>query len=478
MSEMHDQSDAQLLRAYAEHGRDAAFAEIVARHTDLVYSAALRQVYSPDLARDVTQNVFTDLARKARELGLKLTPEASLAGWLYRATRFAARDLNRDEARRNQRERQAMEQLHPTSDSAPDWEQLCPALDDAMSDLEDADRDAVLLRYFKNYDLRTVGAALGISDDAAQKRVSRAVERLRELFAKSGVTVGASGLATIVSANAVQAAPVGLALSVSTAATLTATTVATTIATQTTMNWINLKSAAAILTAALAAGTGTHVFHQQESNRLRSENKSLATANIALSNERDAALSTATVNNDELERLRTEKGELLRLRGEVNALRKQVSEVIALKDENVQLQAASSKRSEQEAEPIAAAQTNFPKDSWAFSGYATPEAALQSWTWAYSKGDKQKMLGSLSSEVRGDWETRLIGQTDSQLAIDCEKASSNIKGYDILERTNRSDEEVVLTILLSTNDGQQSGEQRYRLVKVESEWKFAGPDKR
>jgi RNA polymerase sigma factor (sigma-70 family) len=220
MGEMQPTSDAQLLRDYAEHGVEAAFAKIVARHTDLVYSAAVRQVYSPDLARDVTQSVFTDLARKARSVSANLSPKASLVGWLYRGTRFAARDLYRNETRRTQRERQAMEQLHPASETPPDWEQLRPALDDAMSELDDTDRDAVLLRYFKNHDLRTVGATLGISDDAAQKRVSRAVERLREFFAKRGVTVGASGLAVIISANAVQAAPVGLALTLSTAAAL------------------------------------------------------------------------------------------------------------------------------------------------------------------------------------------------------------------------------------------------------------------
>ena len=152
---MQPLSDAQLLRDYAEHGAEAAFAEIVARHTDLIYSAALRQVYSPDLARDVTQSVFTDLARKARTISANLSPEASLVGWLYRGTRFAARDLYRNETRRTQRERQAMEQLHPTPETTPDWEHLRPVLDDAMSELDDTDRDALLLRYFKNHDLRT-----------------------------------------------------------------------------------------------------------------------------------------------------------------------------------------------------------------------------------------------------------------------------------------------------------------------------------
>src|SRR6188768_3072979 len=93
MGEMQPLSDAQLLRDYAERGAETAFAEIVARHTDLVYSAALRQVYSPDLARDVTQSVFTDLARKARTVSAHQNSETSLVGWLYRSTRFAARDL-------------------------------------------------------------------------------------------------------------------------------------------------------------------------------------------------------------------------------------------------------------------------------------------------------------------------------------------------------------------------------------------------
>jgi DNA-directed RNA polymerase specialized sigma24 family protein len=121
MSEMQPPSDAQLLRDYAERGAETAFGEIVARHTDLVYAAALRQVYSPDLARDVTQSVFTDLARKARTISAKLNIKASLVGWLYRGTRFAARDFYRNETRRIQRERQAMEQLHSPPETPSDW---------------------------------------------------------------------------------------------------------------------------------------------------------------------------------------------------------------------------------------------------------------------------------------------------------------------------------------------------------------------
>ena len=330
MGEMQPQSDAQLLRAYADGGAEAAFAEIVARHTDLVYSAALRQVYSPDLARDVTQSVFTDLARKARTVSTTLSPEASLVGWLYRGTRFAARDLYRNETRRTQRERQAMEQLHPAPETPPDWEQLRPALDDAMSELDDTDRDAVLLRYFKNHDLRTVGATLGISDDAAQKRVSRAVERLRESFAKRGVTVGTSGLAVVISANAVQAAPVGLALTISTAAALTGTTLATTATVTATKAIAMTALQKTIVAATIAVLAGAGIYEARQASQLRDQVQTLQQQQAPLSKqiaELNQALIDATnqltVLREDNERLNRNTGELLKLRGEVGVLRRQ-----------------------------------------------------------------------------------------------------------------------------------------------------------
>jgi RNA polymerase sigma factor (sigma-70 family) len=228
MGEMQPKSDAQLLREYAESGSESAFTELVARHTDLVYSAALRQVPSSDLACDVAQNVFTSLARGARTLAGKLNPDASLAGWLCRCTRNLALNLRRDDFRRHSRERQAMENLHPSPETAPDWDRLRPILDEAISGLNEADHDALVLRFFKNLDLRSVGLALGVSDDTAQKRVSRALEKLRDHLAHHGITTTGAALAMAISANAVQAAPVGLAATISTAATLAGTTLATT----------------------------------------------------------------------------------------------------------------------------------------------------------------------------------------------------------------------------------------------------------
>jgi DNA-directed RNA polymerase specialized sigma24 family protein len=150
--EMHTKSDAQLLREYAEYGVEAAFTEIVIRHTDLVYSAALRHVASPDIAREVAQSVFLSLARIARAMSPQLAQDASLAGWLCRSARNVSLTLRRDELRRYSRERQAMEDLNTMPDVSPDWEQLRSVLDDAMAQLSENDYDALARIFHKPLD--------------------------------------------------------------------------------------------------------------------------------------------------------------------------------------------------------------------------------------------------------------------------------------------------------------------------------------
>src|SRR5262245_19278260 len=215
---MQSKSDAQLLREYVEHGIEAAFTEIVRRHTNLVYSAALRQVDSPDVAAEVTQTVFIGLARGARSLPPRLATDASLAGWLCRSARNISLNLRRDEFRRHSRERLVMEHLNPSLETAPDWERLRPVLDEAMAELDERDYDALVMRFFKSQDLRSVGLALGVSDDTAQKRVSRALDKLRDRLSRRGITTSAAALSLVLSAHAVQAAPLGLAAAISTTA--------------------------------------------------------------------------------------------------------------------------------------------------------------------------------------------------------------------------------------------------------------------
>src|SRR5438477_6365480 len=160
--EMETKSDVQLLRDYATRGVEAAFSELVHRHTNLVYSAAMRQVGSPEAAAEIAQNVFAGLARAAQGLVPRLSEEASIAGWLCRSTRNLSLNFRRDEFRRQSHQRKVMEELVTTSEDAPDWERLCGVLDDAMSQLNEADYDLLVLRFYKSLDYRDVGAAMGL----------------------------------------------------------------------------------------------------------------------------------------------------------------------------------------------------------------------------------------------------------------------------------------------------------------------------
>lgn len=210
-------NDTELLRRYAADGSESAFSELVRRHIDLVYSAALRMVDGDAaLAEDVTQAVFTDLARKAP----RLLRHTSLVGWLYTSTRYLARNARRTEQRRRWREQKAyqMNELLHSDEPSLDWHQLRPVLDDAMHALNDRDREAVLLRYFERRPLAEVGDRLGVSESAARMRVDRALDKLRLALAKRGVTSTSSALALALSKQAVGAAPAAFAIGVSNAA--------------------------------------------------------------------------------------------------------------------------------------------------------------------------------------------------------------------------------------------------------------------
>ncbi|HTR40654.1 MAG TPA: sigma-70 family RNA polymerase sigma factor [Pseudomonadales bacterium] len=197
----------KLLRDYADRGDEAAFRKLVEQYIDFVYSAAMRRVNGDSaLAQDVTQTVFTDLARKAKSL----RDVAMLGGWLYRYTGFVASNAVRGERRRQIREQEAA-QMNATSESSDAlWQQLAPVLDDTIEALEPSDRQAVLLRFFERRDFRAIGAAMGISDDAAQKRVSRALEKLRALLTERGVTLSVVILSGLLASKGVCAAPAEL----------------------------------------------------------------------------------------------------------------------------------------------------------------------------------------------------------------------------------------------------------------------------
>jgi RNA polymerase sigma factor (sigma-70 family) len=199
-------SDGELLRRYVEDGSEAAFTELVQRHVNLVYLAALRRVGgNAHSADDVTQRVFTDLARKAASL----RDRPNLAGWLYTGTRFAAAEVVRAERRRRAHEQEAhtMNELDPPP---PASGRLEPVLDEVMDLLPAPDRDAVLLHFFEGRTFIEVGSILSLSADAARMRVNRALERLRAGLARRGIESTAAALGTVLAAQSAQAAPASL----------------------------------------------------------------------------------------------------------------------------------------------------------------------------------------------------------------------------------------------------------------------------
>jgi RNA polymerase sigma factor (sigma-70 family) len=202
---MHNSDDMELLRDYAAHGSEVAFQKLVERHIDLVYSAAQRQVRNSALAQDVTQAAFIILARKAKSLA----PETVLAGWLYKTTNYVAARALRAEYRRQQLEWEISHMAKEENHAG--WHQIAPLLDEAMSSLRDKDRDVIILRFFEDQSLREVAIGLGIQEQAAQKRVERALEKLRALLVKKGLVATTTLLATALSTSAVHAAPVHLA---------------------------------------------------------------------------------------------------------------------------------------------------------------------------------------------------------------------------------------------------------------------------
>src|SRR5581483_10143822 len=207
---MQDWDDIALLREYVERNSEAAFSVLVTRHIDRVYSVALRHTGNPSHAEEITQAVFVILAGKAH----RLRKGVILEGWLYRTARLTALTQIRSEIRRTRREQEVHMQSVAIENAGDPWPQINPLLDAALADLAEADRNAVVLRFFYGKSMKEIGAALGKSEDTARMRINRAIERLRRYFSRHGVTSTSAAIAAALTTRSVEAAPSALAGSV------------------------------------------------------------------------------------------------------------------------------------------------------------------------------------------------------------------------------------------------------------------------
>lgn len=221
MGEMNERrSDFELLQRFTHHGEQPAFADLVRRHLDLVFATALRKLADPGAAQEVAQNVFTALARKAWQFA----PDDSLPAWLHKTALLESKSWLRGELRRRRREQTAAElgTTMKTLDEQPAFNGLVPLLDEALLSLREKDRTALLLRFYESQSLRDVGASLGVGEDAAQKRVQSALEKLSDFFQRRGFKTATVAAAMAALQNTAASASAATASAVVSAALQTA----------------------------------------------------------------------------------------------------------------------------------------------------------------------------------------------------------------------------------------------------------------
>ena len=230
----------ELLREYVSRHSEEAFATLMSRHLDLVYSAAWRHVGNHHQAEEISQAVFVILARKGRSLA----SGTILAGWLFHTTRLTAANYLRAEMRRVRREQEAYMQSDASENTDELWQQVAPALNEVIDSLGEKERNAIVLRYLQGKNYREVAAALGGSEEAAQMRVSRALEKMRKLFAKRKLAFSTTALSGMMAAHGIQAAPNSVAIAIlatTKGAALSASTLSVVEGTLKLMAWTKVK---------------------------------------------------------------------------------------------------------------------------------------------------------------------------------------------------------------------------------------------
>jgi RNA polymerase sigma factor (sigma-70 family) len=363
--------DVELLRQYAENRSEAAFAELVRRHVNLVYGAALRRVGGDThLAEEVTQTVFTTLARKAG----RLVRHPLLAGWLHRSTRYAALDSLRDKLRQDQAVKTMNANADPSRNQGPEinWAEIRPLIDTLLDQLNEHDRGALLLRFFENRTFAEIGATMRLSEGAARMRVERALYKVYVRLGRRGIKSTTAALASVLVAEAATVAPAGLAG----AALTTSSSVIGVFAFMSTTKMI-----VAIIGAVALMGTLGYVI----GNRASPQRTPLLQAAPFRASEQRPSNS-----GDELSRLQAENTALKRVRAdlETRLARRPQSPVSGNVPEGMK-----------------------PISAWKNAGRATPETAIGTLLWAMSSQDVDTLASmmALTPEARQKAEALFAG---------------------------------------------------------------------
>lgn len=454
----------QWLRDWAEHRSEEAFSRIVAAHIDFVYSVALRKVAgNSGLAADIAQTVFADLARKASTLRAK----GSIAGWLHRHTCLTAATALRAEIRRRAREQTAAAMQAIENSSADlEWSRLSPLLDDAVNALNESDRQAILLRFYERCDLQSVGSILGVGEDAAQKRVTRALDKLRHWLSKEGVTSTTAALAVALGTQSIGAAPIGLASTITSAAVVTTSVSAAGTSALAFLEFMTHTKAKFAVGVAIAAVFATPLVWQEKAiAAIRAENRML-TAQIELRELRPEDQSRSNDRSGVGEAMtgsKRDRTELLRLRDEVASIRARLEE-------------ARTARAPVHNEPTSNAMAPgfFSLESARDVGAATGEALFQSFLSAMSIGDTNRLfaLGDWSAEGALASADEMLRELPKAVASGELQRDGKDNCFRVVRQVPLEDGDFGLILEMSVANATDNNRMAQRIRRAGNEWRL------
>jgi RNA polymerase sigma factor (sigma-70 family) len=462
--------DGTLLQNYQREGCERAFEALVRQHLNLVYSAALRQAGSrPDLVEDIVQKVFIDFAGEAQ----RFSGSVQIGGWLHRHTCFVASSVLRADRRRRDREQKAFE-MSDLQENGSAWQQIEPHLDSAIDSLAEKERLAIVLRFFQKHDLSKVGEALGISEDAAQKRVSRALEKLRTILVRRGTAISVGTLASGLLAHSTVAAPTLVASTV-TAAVLGSGALAGAagFAAPAALSLsIMAKAKIALVSTGIVASLGTAVLiHQTSIAPLQRENAALRAQQI--SPPADQPTQPIVTTAAESNKLSNEQFlELMRLRGQVTQLRSATNEAHQLAEENRRLRAAANQPAAKQSPSQTLVGQYLAIDSWQYAGLAQPDAAFQSSVWAMLKGDLNTVAASWTDRYLEQRLAQWKDKSDEEIKASLARDFWTVRGFEVNRVTPTSETESIVEITLAAEG--EPPLHRARMKKVGNDWRFDG----